>query len=305
MTDLWIWLSIFAAAMQAVRTAAQKRLNERVSTLATTYVRSAMGLPVMAVYVALMVRWAEWPLPAPAGSFWLLALAGAVSQILATAMLMRLFRQRGFAVASLLTKADIVIIALVGAALFSERISPGGALALAIVVAGVVLLSLGQLQSRQLGLEAPPVRLQSRTALEALATAFLFALSFLFFREATLAIGGEGALWRGAWTVTLATAMQLVLLGAWLLWREPAAFAGLMGNKVLVSFIGVTSALGSIAWFTAFAMQNASYVRAVSQVEVVFTLAISWGYFGERLTRIEIGGIALTLAGVLLFRLAG
>lgn len=305
MTDLWIWLSIFAAGMQSVRTAAQKRLNERVSTLATTYVRSAMGLPVMAVYVALMVRWADWPLPSPPGRFWLLALAGAVSQILATAMLMRLFRQRGFAVASLLTKADIVIIALIGAALFSERISPGGALALGVVVAGVVLLSLGQLQSRKLGIEVPGERLASRAGLEALAAALLFALSFLFFREATLAIGEEGALWRGAWTVTLATGMQLVLLGGWLLWREPAAFAGLMGNMRLVSFIGVTSAFGSIAWFTAFAMQNASYVRAVSQVEVVFTLAISWGYFGERLTRIEIAGIALTLAGVLLFRLAG
>jgi drug/metabolite transporter (DMT)-like permease len=68
-------------------------------------------------------------------------------------------------------------------------------------------------------------------------------------------------------------------------------------------FIGVTSTLGSIAWFTAFALQNASYVRAVGQVEVVFTLLISVLYFRERINPLELAGIAATVAGVLLFRL--
>lgn len=68
-------------------------------------------------------------------------------------------------------------------------------------------------------------------------------------------------------------------------------------------FIGLTSALGSIAWFSAFALQNASYVRAVGQVEVVFTLAISRLYFQERITALELAGIAVTVAGVLMFRL--
>ena len=43
-------------------------------------------------------------------------------------------------------------------------------------------------------------------------------------------------------------------------------------NLRLSAFIGLTSAVGSIGWFTAFALQNASYVRAVGQIEVVFTL---------------------------------
>ncbi|MEL7303725.1 MAG: EamA family transporter, partial [Pseudomonadota bacterium] len=76
-------------------------------------------------------------------------------------------------------------------------------------------------------------------------------------------------------------------------------------NRRIIGFIGVTSALGSIAWFVAFAIQNASYVRAVGQIEVVFTLLISWLYFREKLTPIELGGIAVTVLGVLMFRLVG
>ena len=51
--------------------------------------------------------------------------------------------------------------------------------------------------------------------------------------------------------------------------------------------------MGSIGWYTAFAMQNASYVRAVGQIEVVFTLLIAWFYFRERMTALELLGVGV------------
>ena len=53
---LWVPISMLAALMQAVRTAAQKALNARLSTWMTTYVRSVFGLPFMLVYLWVMVR---------------------------------------------------------------------------------------------------------------------------------------------------------------------------------------------------------------------------------------------------------
>ncbi len=47
----WIPLTLLAALMQAVRTAAQKQLNQRMSTMGTTYVRSLFGLPVLLVFL--------------------------------------------------------------------------------------------------------------------------------------------------------------------------------------------------------------------------------------------------------------
>jgi drug/metabolite transporter (DMT)-like permease len=97
--------------------------------------------------------------------------------------------------------------------------------------------------------------------------------------------------------------MQTVVVALWLAWREPGLTARLQPHLRLSAFIGVTSAVGSICWFTAFALQSASYVRAVGQVEVVFTLVISAFYYRERISVLELSGIALTVAGVLLFRL--
>ncbi|MGB0800028.1 MAG: EamA/RhaT family transporter, partial [Planktomarina sp.] len=53
---------------------------------------------------------------------------------------------------------------------------------------------------------------------------------------------------------------------------------------------------GSLGWFTAFALQNVAYVKALGQVELVFSLAVSALIFGERLTLRE--GIALIVVGV-------
>ena len=50
------------------------------------------------------------------------------------------------------------------------------------------------------------------------------------------------------------------------------------------------------------AMRNAAYVAAVGQVQMVFTMAMSWLYFRERILPLELLGIAVIVTGVLLFR---
>jgi drug/metabolite transporter (DMT)-like permease len=45
-------------------------------------------------------------------------------------------------------------------------------------------------------------------------------------------------------------------------------------------------------------------VRAVGQIEAVFTVTISWLYFREKITPLELAGIAVTVVGVLMFRFA-
>ena len=50
-------------------------------------------------------------------------------------------------------------------------------------------------------------------------------------------------------------------------------------------------------------MTNASYVKAVGQVEIIFTILISTLYFRERITPVEYAGIATIVGGVLMFLL--
>ncbi|MEX2482436.1 MAG: EamA family transporter [Gammaproteobacteria bacterium] len=303
----WIWIpiSVFAALMQAVRTAAQKSLNQHLSTLGTTYVRALFGLPFMALYLGAVLWQGGGGVPDMNAVFLGYTIAGSLAQVIATALLIYMFRLRNFAVGTMLTKADILLTALVGVLFFSETLSPWGWSALLVVFSGVLVMLLGRLgpYARAAADEGLAMLLFGRATQVALACALFFTFSFLFFREATLRIGPGNFVWRGAWTVALSLLLQTLLLGSWLWARQPGVFRQFGQHRALVWFIGFTSALGSIGWFTAFAMQNASYVRAVGQIEAVFTVAIAWLYFKEHITRLELGGIVLTVIGVLMFRL--
>ena len=67
---------------------------------------------------------------------------------------------------------------------------------------------------------------------------------------------------------------------------------------------GIAAVLASIGWFTAFTLQNAAYVRALGQVELVFTFIASVFFFRERTNRVEVLGILLVVAAILLLILA-
>ena len=81
------WFSPAAALCQAVRTAAQKRLNDRVSTLGTTYARTALGLPVLAVYLLAGLLWVDPRVPDFSPAFLFAASCGAAVQVASTSLL--------------------------------------------------------------------------------------------------------------------------------------------------------------------------------------------------------------------------
>ena len=61
--------------------------------------------------------------------------------------------------------------------------------------------------------------------------------------------------------------------------------------------------LGSVGWFTAMTIQNAAYVRAVGQVELIFSFLTSILIFKEKLTIYEILGTVLIVGGILILLL--
>ena len=84
----------------------------------------------------------------------------------------------------------------------------------------------------------------------------------------------------------------------WLIWRDWASLVAALRNWPASLAIGVTGALGSIGWFTAMTLENAAYVRALGQIELVFTFAVSWIWFRERANGREITGALLIIAGL-------
>lgn len=288
-----------AGLCQAVRTAAQKSLNARLSTWMTTYVRSLYGLPFMLIYLWAVTSWEGSRTPTFGTAFFLHCLGTASSQVLATYLLIKLFQMSNFAVGTMLTKTDMMQAAIIGSIFFSEEITAIGWLAILLTLIGVLLLSMRKARAALTSGRCSEF-LFAPSTLTGLASAFLFCLSYLFLREASLALDGS-RITSAAWSLVTVTSMQVVTLGPWLMVTQRSEFAKLSGLFRPAAFIGLTSALGSMGWFTAMALQNASYVKAVGQTEVIFTILISTLYFRERITSWEYAGIATIVVAVLLF----
>jgi drug/metabolite transporter (DMT)-like permease len=94
-----------------------------------------------------------------------------------------------------------------------------------------------------------------------------------------------------------------VLLGGWLLARDPAVIGRVFGAWRPSLFAGFMGAAASAGWFTAMAIEPVAHVRTLGLVELVFSAVVSRRFFRERMTRRELAGMALLVAGVVLVTL--
>lgn len=293
----WIPIVIWAAFAQTIRNAAQRTLTSEVGTLPATLVRFLFGLPFACIWVWLVLRFSGVNAKVPAlGATYLVWLAlGAVSQLVATALLLRAMKERNFIVAVAYSKTEVLQIALF-AALFLVEI-PGWASALAMLVAtaGVVILSIPKAAVPG-GMPATPWL--SRTAVFGLGSGALFALAGVGYRGASLALPGVSPWMIGAINVLLAQLLQSVLLGSYLAWRQPGSLLAIAREWRLSTVAGTMGALASIGWLTAYAMRPAADVRTLGMVEVIFSFMVSHRLFKEKLSRPELIGLALVTVGL-------
>jgi len=129
----------------------------------------------------------------------------------------------------------------------------------------------------------------------------LFAVSATSYRSASLEIASEDALLRAGMTLACVTASQLLVMALWLRWREPGQITAVWQARGLAVWVGLTSMAGSFGWFLAFTLQTAAYVKAVGQIEMIFSLMASVLFFRETVTARELVGIGFLGASILTF----
>src|SRR6476661_8774647 len=90
--------TLAAAAAQTARNATQRSLTETIGTVGATQVRFLYGFPfAILALTAMSLVTGETP-PGPNAAFLTYALMGALTQILATALMLSAMRERAFSV---------------------------------------------------------------------------------------------------------------------------------------------------------------------------------------------------------------
>ena len=297
---LWIPVTIFAAFAQTLRNAAQRGLTGELGTLGATLVRFLYGLPFAALWLIAVHAVGHFEIPAGNLSFLGWVLLGAVSQIAATALLLRVMTERNFTLGVAYSKSELIQVAVFGFVFLGDTVNPVVAIAIALGTAGVLMLSPAD---REHPLRALPTGWTSRIALLGIASGTGFALSAVGFRGAALALHGTPFLMAAATTLLVAQFVQTLLLGGWLLLRRHNVVMRVLRAWRVSLFAGFMGAAASAGWFTAMAIEPVAHVRTLGLTELLFSYVVSRRVFREQLERRELIGIALLTLGLIVVAL--
>ena len=290
-TWLWIPASIFAAAAQAGRNAIQRSLTEQLGTLGATQVRFLYGFPFAFLFTLLAIFVTGSVLPSMNLNFALFVLAGALSQIAATALMLAAMRQRAFVVVTAWTKTEPVQVALFGLIVLGDQISLLTMGAIIVATVGVTIMASKPATGGETGTSWQPVVL-------GLLAAACFSIAAVSFRGGILALGEAHFFVRASWTLTCGLGLQTILLAAWMMTFHYEAWVRCLKAWRISIWGGLLGASASQGWFLGFALTAAANVRTLGLVEVLFAQLLSWRVFLSKSTRRETLGIVLIVAGV-------
>jgi drug/metabolite transporter (DMT)-like permease len=297
MVELWIPLTIGAAFMQNVRSMLQKSLKGELGTSGATFVRFLYALPVAALYVVILLNAGIGQAPSPSPTFAAYVCVGGLAQIMGTALLVSLFDQRSFAVATTYSKTETVQAALFAAVVLGEFVSVIATIGIAVGLLGVVVISMARSQP---GEEAGGRRWQTRAMLVGLGSGGAFGIAAVAYRGASLSLGGEGFAIQSAFTLFFVLLFQTIVMGFYMLVRERDELRACLRTWRVSAWVGISGALASAGWFSAMTLENAAMVRSVGQIELIFTLATSALFFGERISKTELLGMGAVSLGILI-----
>lgn len=291
MTIAWVLFTIMAAFMQAWRNAFQKQLSSTVDVYGTTLARFLFS-PIFA-FSYLAVLYQQQPVTAVvsfSAHFWLYIVVAGVSQIYATALMVKLFQQKNYAIGIGLAKSEAILAALIGVMLLQEHLTVWGWLGVLIGAIAVFLLSQGSKQTK----------FSVKTLMIGLGSGLCFAITSLLVREASLELAMLPFLHRAAWVLCILIGFQCVILLLYLsLFSRKTLYH--MGQRVGLTFkVSVCSFLASLGWFSAMSMQTVALVKTLGQIEILFSLLISVYFFKEKLARSDHLGLFLVILAAIM-----
>lgn len=294
---LWVAITITAALFQTWRTALQQRLRGQLSLNGAAVVRYLYGVPF-----GLMILSGYWLLMggsfgAPSAYFLLLCALAGITQIFGTNLLISSFGPRGFAVGTAYAKTEAVQASIIAVIILGEVLAPLSWAGIGISVFGVMYLSLAGKGLRFADILRATFQ---PAALRGMGAGFCFAFTAICVRKANFELEGSDPVLKALFSVVVTNMMQTCMQGGWLLLREPAQVMAVFRSWRSSAQVGALSAAGSCCWFIGFALAPVALVRAVGQVEIIFTLLFSRFFLGEKLKAKDVAGALIVVAGVVL-----
>ena len=290
--SLWIPFTIVAALGQVARNAMQRSLTGPLGTWGATNIRFLFGFPFSVLFFLTVLAVSGDPLPWPTAGFWPWLMLGALSQILATGLMLLAMNDRSFVVTTAYLKTEAIQTAIFGFVFLGDQLTLMKVVAIMIATVGVVITALRPGGEKSFA--------ELKPTITGLVAAAAFALSAVGFRGAIITVSGVSFVTAASYTLVLGLFVQTLVLTIYLLARAPDVLRKILSlwrPSLLAGFMG---AFASQFWFLAFALTAAANVRTLALVEVLFAQAVAYYSFKQPVSARELFGILLIVVGVAL-----
>src|ERR1700751_1815771 len=242
--SLWIPFPIIAALGQVARNAMQRSLTGPLGTWGATNIRFLFGFPFSIIFFVVVVAVTGDPVPWPTAAFWPWLLLGALSQIVATGLMLLAMNDRSFVVTTAYIKTEAIQTAIFGFVFLGDHLTLLKVIAILIATVGVVITALRPGGEKSFA--------ELKPTITGLVAAAAFALSAVGFRGAIINVPGVSFVTAAAFALVLGLFVQTLILTIYLLWRAPKVLQSILGlwkPSLLAGFMG---AFASQFWLLAF-----------------------------------------------------
>ena len=298
---LWIPITVAAALFQNIRTTMQQKIRGILSVDGANFVRYLYGAPLALGMLAFLVFGTGRQLPSISLLFLGLVTIAGVAQIVATSLMIHSFSLRNYAVGTVYSKTETVFVALYATFIASEPLKFGAWMGILVCLGGVVILSL---RGSFANVRTVLADLTHKGARYGILSGAIFAIAAGTIREASKVLPDGDFMIRGITVLACMNTIQIVLMAAYLARRDRPQLGKVWFNWRSSVWVGIFSVLGSAGWALAMTLENAALVRAVGQIELVFTFIASHVVLKERPSAGEWIGSVLVVGGVVLILVA-
>ncbi len=297
---LWIFVAIFAAALQTFRSAFQKRMIPDIGKFGATYIRFIYALPFTFLIFIFWFFFLNNEIPKLNNLAIFYCFVGALCQVLFTLLLMIIFSYRNFAAGIAFSKTEVLFAALIEIFILNIVFLPIINLGIILGVFAVIFLSVAK---ETTNINDVLVKISKSfftfSTLFGVLTGLILAGSTVGYRMAIINVEGH-ILDATIYLSILAVFIQSIMMGVWLYYykRDEFRLVFQFWKKSLPA--GICGSGATAGWFLAFALATAAEVRAVGQIELIFSIIISIIFFKEKVQRTEIFGICMLIISILL-----
>lgn len=289
----WIVVTILAAFFQNLRFTLQKNINRKVSTFSSSYVRFVFSLPFTIILFFLYFQNLEIiEVSVNNLNFVIYVILGSISQIIFTFILLYLFQFSNFIIGTSLSKTEVIQIAILEFIILGDKLN-------ALTLSGIFVSMLGVIIFSVKNINLFFKNLFSKTTIIGILSGFFLGLSVVLYRGAALSLENLDLNFEKALcTLFFGVTFQTLIMTIYILIFQRDQFKKLYENRYQCLAAGFSGFIATLSWFYAFTLIQSSFVRALGQIELVFSYFSSIIIFKEKIKLIEILGILIFVLGV-------